>query len=87
MTLKKLKQQINALYCQHERTYSRAICLMSLISGKFGTSAIMQKSCLQRGTVEEGGMTNNGNEPVPLDRLSDRFFKYLFAMKIGRAHV
>ena len=26
-------------------------------------------------------MTNNGNEPVPLDRLSDRFFKYLFAME------
>ena len=24
-------------------------------------------------------MTKNGNGPVPLDRLSDRFFKYLFA--------
>ena len=31
------------------------------------------------GTTEEGGMTDNRNEPIRLDRLSDRFFKYLFA--------
>ena len=31
------------------------------------------------GTTEEGGMADNRNEPIRLDRLSDRFFKYLFA--------
>ena len=30
-----------------------------------------------KGRGGEGGMMDSGNGPVPLDRLSDRFFKYL----------